>query len=84
MATGRKHWLLRDKGEVYALCSLCVMYRRLEFYVDYDATPEQIAEVVASQDGRCRAEIEDYPCCRSVPAAGEGEDEPDPTEEKEG
>lgn len=82
MATGRKHWLLRDKGEVYALCSLCVMYRRLEFFVDYDATPGQIAEVVASQDGRCRAEIEDYPCCRSIPAAGAAGIEPDPAEEE--
>ena len=59
-------WLLRDKGEVYALCSLCVMYRRLEFYVDYNAAPTELAGVLQEQGGRCRAEIEDFPSCRTT------------------
>ena len=68
MPSERKLWLLRDSGEIYALCSLCVMHRHLEFYVDYDAPAEEIADVVELQGGRCRAEIEDYPSCLSRPA----------------
>lgn len=76
----KTYWLLRDKGEVYALCSLCVMYRRLEFYVDHDAAADELAAVVEAQGGGCRALIEDFPCCRSQPApeTGQGEDEAAP------
>ena len=61
-----KVWLVRDKNEVYALCSLCVMHRRLELFVDQAAAPRELADVVSAQGGRCRAENEDYPCCRST------------------
>jgi hypothetical protein len=69
MPSERKLWLLRDSGEIYALCSLCVMHRRLEFYVDHHASDGEIAEVVALQGGRCRAEIEDFPSCLTSPPA---------------
>lgn len=69
MTTERKLWLLRDSGEIYALCSLCVMHRHLEVYVDYHASDDEIARVVAVQGGRCRAEIEDFPACRTRPPA---------------
>lgn len=68
MPSERKLWLLRDSGEIYALCSLCVMHRRLEFYVDHHASEEETADVVARQGGRCRAEIEDFPSCLTRPA----------------
>ena len=79
-----KLWLVRDKGEVYALCSLCVMYRRLEVFVDQADPGGELAGVAAAQGGRCRAEIEDSPCCRSTPSATEGSGEahqgdPDPS-----
>lgn len=68
MPSERKLWLLRDSGEIYALCSLCVMHRHLEFYVDHHASDDETAEVVALQGGRCRAEIEDFPSCLTRPA----------------
>ena len=69
MPSERKLWLLRDSGEIYALCSLCVMHRHLEFYVDHHVSDDEIAGVVALQGGRCRAEIEDSPACRTSPPA---------------
>ena len=75
-----KLWLLRDGGETYALCSLCVLHRELGVYVDYGATPADLAEVVATQNGRCRAEIEDVPDCRSrVRGSDDALGNPDPS-----
>jgi hypothetical protein len=67
-----KLWLVRDKEEVYALCGLCVMYRHLGLFVDHAAADEELSGVVAAQGGVCRAEIEDYPCCRSIPEQRDG------------
>ena len=49
----------RDSGEIYALCSLCVMHRHLEFYVDHHASDEEIAE--ASLMAGVAAQAQPYP-----------------------
>jgi hypothetical protein len=64
-----KLWIVRDKGEVYALCTPCVMNRRLELFVDRNPPEAEAAAVSEQQGGRCRAEIEDYPSCLTAATA---------------
>jgi hypothetical protein len=66
MSQKPKLWIIHDKGETYALCSMCVLHRRLEPFVDYTPAPEAAEAVITAQGGKCRAEIEDYPDCRST------------------
>lgn len=64
-----KLWIVRDKDEVYALCTPCVMHRRLELFVDRNPSEAEATEVFEQQGGRCRAEIEDYPSCLTAAQA---------------